>query len=769
MSELFKNMTPFKFLIWLVVASLILFLFILFYVYQATSYELPSLEQLENPKQNYATQILSADGEVLDHFYIQRRVSLPIDSIPKDFINALIAVEDRKFYDHWGVHLARIVKAMVKNVFSMRVREGGSTITMQLARNLYFNQDNTLKRKLKEALTAIQIEKNFSKSEILEMYSNTVAFGRGAYGIQVASQVYFNKQPMELTTSESAFLVGILKAPEHYNGIVDFEKGIDRRNLVLRLMNEQGFIGSSTYINATEEALNLSNMKFGRRGTSYLAPHFVENIRQQLSKDLTLKDYDLYRDGLMIYTTLNSKIQKYAREALAEHLAEFQKTFSRSFSWANNQELLRELIAKAVKNNPEYKVANASKKADIERKLRNNYKFIDSVKNAATTVQAGLVVQDPFTGEILAMVGASPKFMTDNPDSKYSLNHATQIRRQPGSSFKPFVYASCMEKGLEPTEMVECGPFSYTLPSGEVWSPKGAGDCEQGGKVSLYEGLSRSINTVAARLITQYTSPGEVVSLAHRMGIQSGLRAVPALSLGAGGEVTPLEMTNAFGAFVNEGIRVGSYSIKRIEDSYGNILSERSKTLESTDALKPKIARQMVTMMQGVVDHGTGHEVRNFLQNCDAGGKTGTTNDYADAWFVGFTPQLVAGLWLGCDDRRVTFTGGYAYAGKAAAPIWGRLMAKIYADESLPYKQRKFTFIQDTTIDTTMSEPMVQQKGKTEAYKSVKFEIADLGTINSDFPERKDKKLGNNEQSLIFINEKTKYTEILFGKGRTNA
>jgi len=663
---------------------------------------LPSLEQLENPKQNYATQIISSDGELLDHFYIQKRVSLPLDSIPKDFINALIATEDRKFYDHWGVHTIRIAKAMVKNILAMRAKEGGSTLTMQLARNLYFNQENTFRRKIKEAITAVEIEKNFTKSEILEMYSNTVAFGRGAFGIQVAAQVYFNKAPMELSTAECAFLVGVLKAPEHYNSIIDYDKSLERRNLVLKLMNDQNLLNSGAYIAACEEPINLSKNKFGKRGSSLIAPHFVEMIRQQLSKDAGLRDFDLYRDGLIIYSTLNAKIQQYAKEAVEEHLREFQKTFTRSFSWASNTNLLNELLLKAIKNNPEYKAASSEKKSEIEKHLKGNRKFVDSVKNAATTVQVGLVVLDPSTGETLAMVGASPKFMEDNPDAKYSLNHVTQIKRQPGSAFKPFVYATCLEEGMQPSSTVECGPYSFTLPSGEVWSPKGSGQCDEGGLVTLTEGLSRSINTVAARLITQHTTPGKVIELAHKMGITSGLSAVPALSLGAGGEVTPFEMTSAFATFDNEGIRVVPFAIKRIEDQFGNILQEKRKSTEVYDAIKSKITHQIIPMMQGVVDHGTAYEIRNYFKNCDAAGKTGTTNDFADAWFVGFTPQLVAGVWVGCDDRRVTFTGGYAYAGKAAAPIWGRLMAKIYADESLPYKQRKFTFnMQDSTSDTT--------------------------------------------------------------------
>jgi len=694
-------MTPFKFYIILVCSFFVLAAIIIFFAYNSVSYALPSLEQLENPKQEYATQLFSADGELIDHFYTKKRVNLCYDSIPKSFINALVATEDKNFYSHWGVHAGRIFNAMVKNVLSGRFKEGGSTLTMQLARNLYFNQENSFRRKIREAMTAIAIENTYTKEEILAMYSNTVTFGRGTYGIQVASQVYFDKNPMELTLSECAFLVSLLKAPERYNGMVDYDKAITRRNLVLSLMRDQDYINDGQYGNALDEPISLAKNKLTPKGSEYLAPHFVEMIRQNISKDPSMKDYDLYKDGLIIYTTLNSKIQRYAKEALADHLNEYQKIFLHSFSWTNNQTVLNDLIHRAVHSNPEYIAADDARKISIERKLKNSRNFIDSVKNAATTLQAGLVVMDPGTGEVLALVGASPKFMNENRDAKYSLNHATQIKRQPGSSFKPFVYASALEEGLNPQSQIECGPYSYKLSTGETWSPAGSSDCGAGETKSLSQALAASINTVAARLITIYTNPTKVIELAARMGIKSSLIAVPALALGAGGEVTPYEMVNAYGTFINEGIYVEPYYVKRIEDQFGNILTEKKKSPTVKDALKPKFAHQMAILMRGVVDHGTASEIRKYLIGVDAAGKTGTTNDFADAWFVGYTPQLVAGVWVGFDDRRITFSTGIGYASKAAAPIWGKLMAKIYADESLPYKQKKFTFIQDSTLDSS--------------------------------------------------------------------
>ncbi len=690
-------MTALKFYIILFISFLFLSLVIGWFAYDSVSEGLPSLSQLESPKQDYATQVFSADGELLDHYYKFRRVSLPFDSIPSYFIRALIATEDREFYNHWGVHLMRIFKAAVKNIFAGRIKEGASTITMQLSRNLFFTQEGTLKRKIREAVTAVAIEKTYTKNEILAMYTNTVSFGRGTYGIKVAANIYFDKEPSELTLSECAFLVGLLKAPEHYNGLVDYDRAIERRNLVLKLMHEQGRIDSSELLNALDEPITLSKNTINPKGTEYLAPHFVEMIRQNLKQNKALESYDIYRDGLLIYTTLNSRIQEYAKQVLEEHLTKYQKIFNRSFSWRHHKKLLNIFIKKAIQSNYEYISADKANKKSVERKLRASKKFVDSVKNAVTTIQAGLMVIDPTNGNILAMVGASPKFMNENRGSKYSLNHVTQIKRQPGSSFKPFVYTTALIDGMQPTDTIGCGHYSYTLPSGDVWSPSGAGGCGPGETVTIAEGLARSINTVAARIITQKTSPIRVIQIAAKMGIRSHLSAVPALALGAGGDVSPYEMVSAYGTFVNEGIYLQPYSVRRIEDRFGNIIYENRRSPKAYNAIPQKYSHIMTLLLQGVVNHGTGYTVRKYFKGVDACGKTGTTNDYTDAWFVGYTPQLVAGVWIGFDDQRITFTGGYGYASKAAAPIWGKLMNKIYSDPALPYKQKRFSFFSDST------------------------------------------------------------------------
>lgn len=699
-------MTPQKFLVYLVGAFFAIVILIMIYISIVISNGLPSLEQLENPKQNFATRVYSSDGKLLDNYFIERRVWLPYDSIPSDFFNALISVEDRDFYSHWGINASRICKAALKNVLFMNIKGGASTITQQLSRGLFYNMEQTMSRKIKEAFTAIQIERTYTKQEILELYANTVSFGKGAYGIKVAAQVYFNKTAQELTLAECAFLVGLLQRPEKYNGSKGMEYAVNRRNYVLYLMEDAGKISESQRLIARSEPLNFTS-PLDRTNKNLFAPHFVEMIRQDLAKDEKLSNRDLYRDGLIIYTTLDSRIQALSLQAVEEHLSNYQKIFNSSWSWNGKQKLLSELTLKAAKNTQEYLTADISARPTIEKKYLNNQAFIDSVKNAATTLQVGMSVIDSRTGAILAMVGASPKFMRESRDAKYSLNHVTQIKRQPGSTFKPFVYASALEEGLSANSSIESGPYSYTLPGGEVWSPSGSKE----GELPLSTALKLSVNTVSARLITQYTTPAKVINLASRMGIKSPLRAVPALALGAGGEVNPLEMISGFSTFANEGVYQAPYYIERIEDQFGNLIYQRKKANVGVDAVSPKIAVNLTKFMQGTVDGGTGYKIRQLFTNCEAAGKTGTTNDFADAWFIGFTPQLTAGMWLGFDDKRVTFTGGYGYAGEAAAPLWGRLMAKIYANDALPYKQRKFNFSTsgaDANTDSTIVDEVNQ-------------------------------------------------------------
>lgn len=662
---------------------------------------LPTLEQLENPPQELATQVYSADGVMLDLYATTRRTNLAFDSIPRAFVHALIATEDRAYYDHWGVHLTRIFKAAVKNVFALRAKEGASTITQQLARNLYFTKEQTISRKIREAWTALQIERAYTKNEILEMYANTVYYGRGAYGLRVAAHSYFNKEPMKLTTAECAYLVGLFKAPEKYGS--DDSLGVERRNLILGMMLEQGYLTDERWAQATAEPLRKPAIAAVFRG---IAPHFVEMVRQELTKNdelqRALDGHDVYRDGLVIHTTLDSRVQKAANDAVSDHMTEYQRLFDASWSWRGRTALLNQLIDHAIRRHASYIGSRGDARTSVARRLRSDRRFIDSVKRIVTTIQTGMVVIEPRSGKIIAMVGASPQAMRLNSASRYSLNHVTQIRRQPGSSFKPFVYASALEQQpeLTPDSPIESGPFSWTLDDGTVWAPNGSR--KGGGPIPLRTALKFSTNTVAARLVTMpgYTTPSNVIELCRKMGITSPMQAVPSIALGSL-EVSPLEITSAYGSFANQGIHLQPNYITRIEDRMGNVLYEaKASRRVVTEGCSPEVAGAMVSMMRGVVDGGTASSIRRFFAG-EAAGKTGTTNDFADAWFVGMTPELVCGVWVGFDDQRVRFTGDYGQGGRAAAPVWGRLMQKVYGNPLVPWRQRSFAVATDSTDQVT--------------------------------------------------------------------
>lgn len=656
---------------WTLSVLLFLAMCIFIGIYAAYLFQgLPPLSSLENPKTDMPTRLFSEDGVIIDQFYIQNRTIVSLDNIPKDFINALIATEDRKFYKHWGVDLDRIMKAGIKNLFSFSIKEGASTITQQLARNLYssIGTQVTLTRKIREAITAVQIEKTYTKNEILLLYLNQVYFGRGAYGIEAAAQTYFDKTSSELTLDECATLVGILKSPYAYNPIDNIDESIKRRNIVLNNMYDEGYISKEIYEMAKNDVIKVQR-KSQISSTNSLAPQFAEYVRQILEKMSEKYGYDIYRDGLVIKTTLDSRYQKYAVDAVKEHLAGFQKTFNTTWNWKNNKNVLNDAVDKSIKQSDQYK--NAKTEADrqkIYNKFKSDEKFVNEVKEKAIAVQVGFCVIDPKTGHIKAMVGQNPNY-----PFKYGLNHVTQIKRQPGSSFKPFVYSVAIDNGYSPAYNISNDPLRVVI-GGRPWEPKGGGT---GGYVPMRVAIQNSINIVAVRTAMEIAPIDQVIKLAHKMGITSELPNVLSLALGVG-DVSPLEMTNAFGCFPNEGIWVEPIAITRIEDRYGNVLEEFVP--ESREALSEGVAYIMSDMMEDVVNYGTGASVRQFFTR-PAAGKTGTTQDFTDAWFVGFTPQLVAGVWVGFDDPRIKFGGWYGQGGKAAAPIWGRFMKYIYNDE----------------------------------------------------------------------------------------
>ncbi len=631
---------------------------------------LPSLEELENPKPELATRVLSADGQVIDQFFLKNRAVADIKEVPHYVVDALVATEDKKFYTHWGIDPIRILSALAVDVIHMRVKEGASTITQQLARNLYLNQDVTLTRKIREAITAVQIERTYTKPEILAMYLNDVYFGRGAYGIESAAQLYFDESSSDLTLPQAALLVGMLRSPGRYDPIAHPNRAIAIKDVVLRNMFEDGKLTEDAYDAAKK---GLLNVKYHGPSTG-LAPSFVEMVRQDLERKAEKYGFDIYRDGLTVYTTLDSRMQAYADSAVDQHIKEYQKMFDTRWDWSKNQTTLLTALDKAIRDLPEYKdAATDSDRNAIYKKLQSDPAFIDSVKKAEQTIQVGFVCIDPKTGYIKAMVGSS-----NYKQFRYGLNHVTQIERQPGSAFKPFVYTVALDNGYAPSYKLLNQPVTIVMPDGTRWSPRNA-DGDFGGEVTLRTAIKYSINVVAVRAIQEIAPVNQVIDYAHRMGIKTYIPPFASIAMGTS-LVVPIQLASAYGVFANEGILTKPISILRIEDKNGNVIEENHT--QSTEVLSKQTAYLMTDMLRGVINGGTGARVRNYFY-LDAAGKTGTTNDFGDAWFEGYTPQLVAGVWVGFDDDRVHFTDWDGQGGRAAAPIWGIFMRDVYDDKSI--------------------------------------------------------------------------------------
>jgi penicillin-binding protein 1A len=629
----------------------------------------PTLDQLENPHPELATRIISADGEPIDQFYIKNRTTVKLREVPKAMIDALIATEDREFYDHWGMNVWRTIGAVWKDVITLSPKQGASTITQQLARNLYLSQEKSIFRKMREAISAVQIERTHTKNEILEMYLNVCYMGRGAYGVAVASQIYFGKDVSKLSPSQCAYLIGVLKGPENYDPEDNYDRAINRRNTVIDNMVSAGYLDKAKAEKIKQDPIKAMASKVYQG----IAPHFVEMVRQELSKKPELSGYDLYRDGLVVYTTINATMQRAANRAVDEHIADYQKNVvDKRWNWKSHGALLDSLVLHAAKQSIGTKaIENDAERAKYERQLRSDPKFIDSVKKAETRLQASFVCIEPKTGQILAMVGSS-----NYREHRYGLNHVTQIVRQPGSSFKPFVYASTFEKGYTPESMVSNEPIEMQ-DGDKIWRPGNFEGEPAGGSRTIKAALQYSVNLCAIHALLDLTSAQDVVKLAKQMGIRSNIPAVPSIALGTA-EVSPIELTNAYAVFANNGIRTTPYAILRVEDRNGKVIyNSRPQFPQFEFVFDPKIAQMMTICLQAVVQGGTAARIRNFF-GYPAAGKTGTTQNYADAWFIGYTPIYAAGAWVGFDDKRISFTSADGQGGRAAAPIWGRFMKYTY-------------------------------------------------------------------------------------------
>jgi len=652
---------------------------------------LPSLEELENPNPDLASLVYSEDGVLLHKYFLKNRTFIPLKSIPRSTRYALIATEDVEFYNHWGVNVRRLALAMGENIIKMRSRwQGASTITQQLAKNLYLSQERTIARKIKEFATAIELEKTYTKDEILALYLNTVYFGSGAYGVEAASLTYFGKPAYLLTLPESATLIATLKNPTAYNPARNPGSAISRRNLILSLMEKENFITSAQAAAAKKSPLVLKYTPVNHQG---LAPYFTEYIRQIVKPTTMLGNVDLYRDGLTIQTTLDSRMQSYAQQAAAEHLAGLQASFDRAWRWP---ESLKNQIIMESDRFKELKENNGFTDQQAMAQLKADKVWLNNLLQEKTRIQVALVAIDPTNGHVKAWVGGN-RFSSD--DYKYQFDHVWQAKRQPGSTFKPFVYTTAIDKGLPANFQVLDQPMALNSGNG-IWSPRNS-DGSSGGMTTLRSALSRSLNQVTVRLAYEQLTTGDIISYARKMGITSPMQSNLSIALGTS-EVTPLELAGAFSTFANNGFWNEPMSIMKVQDKHGRLLSEytpnRRFAIDSTTNFV------MVSMLKDVINKGTGAAVRaRYGFNVEAGGKTGTTQSMRDAWFAGFTPQLVAVVWTGFDDERIKFTSmEYGQGARAALPIWAGFMKRCYSDRTLQLENRYF-HIPETVIAVPMS------------------------------------------------------------------
>lgn len=609
--------------------------------------DLPPLEQLENYEPRLVSRLISSDGVVIKEFYTQRRIYVSLEMVPDDLVNAALATEDRRFYSHWGVDMIRLTKALLVDISTLSKKQGASTITQQLARNLYFTHRQTISRKLKEFITAIQIERRYSKREILEMYFTQTYFGGGAYGIQAAAQRYFSKNVEDLELEECALLVAVLKAPSRYSPIHKPESANKRRNLVLFNMYRWGYIPLQTYREASAKPIELNISE--DESPLGIAPYFTEYIRQQLEVKEEEYGFDYYHDGLTIYTTLDSRLQFLAEEAVNSHLEFLDERFLSKFA---DEQLM-----------PFMKAQFPDLPPDSLDSLALDTLLVDSLLKDKMAVQPALIAIEPGTGKILAMIGG-------RDFGVYKFNRAAQTVRQPGSAFKPLVYLAAIDNGYPPTYRLLNQDVVVDDGAGNRWTPRNY-DLSRGGLTTLREGLKRSLNLVSARLVQEVVPPRRVVEYARKLGISTRLSAVDAIALGASG-VIPMEIVSAFCVFASAGVLAEPYGIVRIEDKHGNIIEEDSP--QRKVVLSEQSAYMMTNLLQTAIDRGTGGSARwkyNFYHQ--AAGKTGTTNGFTDAWFIGFTPQICAGVWVGLDDPFMSLGEGQSGA-RAALPIWARFM-----------------------------------------------------------------------------------------------
>ncbi len=627
----------------------------------------PAISDIRKAATERPAQVMSADGRLLVEFKRSNRVWVELKDIAPPVVDALVATEDHRFYDHFGMDWRRTASSALHTFGGDR--QGGSTLTQQLARNLYpeeIGRAPTLTRKLKEAITAFKLEAVYSKDEILETYLNTVPFLYNAYGIEMAARTYFDRSADQLDVLQAATLVGMLKGNSYYNPVLNPERALQRRNTVLAQMVKRGKLDATRFAALKDRPLRLD---FERQKESLgLAPHFAQQLRRWLISWADRNDYNLYADGLVVHTTLDARLQAAANQAVARQGNRLQSVADSAWgrSWNAKDPVVRALLLES----PEYRAAREAglDEAQALKQLQADRAFMQQLRAQKTRVQAGLLALDPRNGHVLAWVG-SRGYEQDAYD------HVAQARRQPGSTFKPFVYGEALRSGLSADDKWTDREVEIDVGRGEIWRPRDGGP-PSGRELSLREALAQSKNTITAQLVME-VGPARVARLARDMGVrQSPLKEVPSLALGTS-PVTLKEMVAAYGTIANGGGYLEPVMITRIEDRDGKVLEE-FEPAEPELVLKPRTAWELYDLMRGVVDRGTGRAIRSqYGIRADVAGKTGTTQDYADGWFILMHPQLVTGAWTGFNDSRITLRSEHWGQGaRSALPMVGELTSR---------------------------------------------------------------------------------------------
>ena len=708
--------------------------------------DIPSFEELENPDSKLATQVIAEDGEILTTFHIENRSFVTFDELSQNLVNAAIATEDVRFHNHSGIDFKSLGRVAVKTLLGGDSSQGGgSTITQQLAKTLYPREDvssripgvSILKMvwiKLKEWVTAVKLERSYTKDEIMNMYMNAIFFGSNAYGIKAASQTFFAKAPSELTVEEAATLVGMVNKPTRYNPALNPDKSLVRRNFVISQMEKAGFISKEMCDSIQQIPITLSYQI--QDHNAGLGPYFRDMLRRTMNakepkrssyaqyEDYVVDSlqwadnafygwlnkntkadgskYNLDKDGLRIYTTINYKMQKYAEEAVAEHLGkDLQRSFWRDLRWKKNKpfsndidpKMIDQLMKQARRWSDRYRImkANGASEAQIRKSFTEPVKMRvfswdkqgyvdtlmtpdDSIKYYKSHLRAAFMAIEPHTGHIKAYVGG--------PNYRYfKYDNVRQGKRQVGSTIKPFLYTLAMQEGMTPCDKVVNVPQTF-LVNDTTWTPKSTDKDEWIGQtVTLKWGLTKSSNNISAYLMKQY-GPHAMADMMRKMGVGSYIDETYSLCVGSA-DISVYEMVAAYNTFPSKGVYVTPIFVTRIEDNMGNVIGEFNNT--KREAIGEHTAYLMANLMQGVVNSGTGVRLRaKYGLKGEIAGKTGTTNDQSDGWFIGYTPTLTAGVWVGAEDRQVHFESLALGGGSnMALPIWGLFMQKVLKDGTL--------------------------------------------------------------------------------------